>query len=145
MRDMQRIRNPNPKHRRLATVALAPVAALAAWAIVRAAGIELNVSDGTVGAADVLVAAVAGALAGWAVVAVLERRARRPRRAWTLVATTALSASTAGPAWLADGAAAVALIALHFVVAIVVIAGFAGTLPARCVPGTATRSATMIV
>jgi Family of unknown function (DUF6069) len=135
-------------HRRLATVVLAPLAAIAAWAVIRAAGIELDVSGGseTVGAADVVVAASAGAIAAWAFVALLARHARRPRRAWALVATTALSASTAGPAWLADGVGAVALIALHFVVGIVVIAGFAGTLPVRSgVESAGARSATMSV
>jgi hypothetical protein len=34
-----------------------------------------------------------------------------------------------GPAWLADGASGAALIALHVVVAVVVIHGFARTLP----------------
>jgi Family of unknown function (DUF6069) len=65
------------------------------------------------------------------VVRLLERLSRRPRRLWSFVGSTALAVSIIGPAWLADGASSVALIALHFVVAIVVISGFAGTLPAR--------------
>jgi hypothetical protein len=120
--------------RRLATVVLAPVAALAAWAIVRLLGIDLDVSGatGTVGAGDVVAAALAGAVAAWLVVALVERRSRHPRAAWGLIASTGLSLSVIGPSWLAAGAAgAVALIALHFVVAVVVIVGFAGTLPGR--------------
>jgi hypothetical protein len=120
--------------RRLATVVLAPVAALAVWAIVRLFGIDLDVSGatGTVGAGDVVAAALIAALAAWLVVALVERRCRHPRAAWALIASTGLSLSVIGPSWLADGAAgAVALIALHFVVAVVVIVGFAGTLPAR--------------
>jgi hypothetical protein len=118
--------------RRLATVVLAPVAALAAWAIVRLLGIDLDVSGatGTVGAGDVVAAALAGAVAAWLVVALVERSSRHPRAAWGLIASTGLSLSVIGPSWLADGA--VALIALHVVVAVVVIVGFAGTLPARC-------------
>jgi hypothetical protein len=44
--------------RRIVTVALAPAAALAAWALVTLLGIDLVVStgDGTVGPADVLTA-----------------------------------------------------------------------------------------
>jgi Family of unknown function (DUF6069) len=120
--------------RRLATVVLAPVAALAAWAIARLLGIDLAVSgaSGTVGAGHVVAAALAGAVAAWLVVALVERRSRHPRAAWGLIASTGLSLSVIGPSWLADGAAgAVALIALHFVVAVVVIVGFAGTLPAH--------------
>ena len=39
--------------------------------------------------------------------------------------------SVIGPSWLADGTGAVALIALHFVVGVVVIVGFVQTLPVR--------------
>jgi hypothetical protein len=119
--------------RRIFTVALAPAAALAAWGLVKLLGIELVVStgDGTVGPADVLAAALTGAVGAWLVVRLLERHSRRPRRLWSFVGSTALAVSIIGPAWLADGASSVALIALHFVVAIVVISGFAGTLPTR--------------
>ncbi len=119
--------------RRIGTVVLAPVAALTAWAFIRLLGIDLVVSagDGTVGAADVFVAALVGALAGWLVVRLLERHSRRPRPWWSFVGSTALALSIIGPAWLADGASAVALIALHIVTAVVVISGFAGTLPVR--------------
>jgi hypothetical protein len=49
--------------RRIATVILAPGAALAAWAVVRLIGVDLVVSagDGTVGPIDVLVAAMRSA------------------------------------------------------------------------------------
>lgn len=120
-------------HRRVCTVVLAPVAALAAWALVRLIGVDLvvTVGAGTVGPVDVFVAAVAGALAGWSVVWLLERCSRHPRALWTFVGSTALAVSIVGPAWLADGASSVALICLHFVTAVVVIIGFAGTLPVR--------------
>jgi hypothetical protein len=117
--------------RRIATVILAPVAALAAWAVVRLIGVDLVVSsgDGTVGPGDVLTAALFGALAGWLVVRVVERRSSRPRLWWARIGSTALAVSIIGPTWLADGASGVSLIGLHLVTAIVVIAGFFGTLP----------------
>ncbi len=131
--------------RRIGAVVLAPTAALIAWACMRLAGIDLVVSegDGTVGAADVVVAALLGALAGWFVVRLLERHSRRPWFWWPALGSTALAVSTIGPAYLADSTTAIALTALHFVTAIIVIGGFARTLPAcrdcgarmcRCLP-----------
>jgi hypothetical protein len=118
--------------RRIATVILAPIAALAAWAVVRLIGVDLVVSsgDGTVGPGDVFIAALFGALAGWVVVRLLERRSSRPRLWWARIGSTALAVSIIGPMWLADGASGVSLIGLHVVTAIVVITGFVGTLPA---------------
>lgn len=120
--------------RRIGTVLLAPVVALGAWALIRLAGIDLEVSagPGTVGAVDVLAAALVGALAGWVAVLLLERYSRRPWARWPFVGSIALAVSIIGPSWLADGASAVALTGLHFVTAIVVIIGFAATLPAVC-------------
>jgi molybdopterin biosynthesis enzyme len=68
------------RNRRLATVVAAPVAALIAWACIRLGGIDLVVTtgDGSVGPADVVVAALAAALAGWFVVRLLERYTDRP-------------------------------------------------------------------
>lgn len=117
--------------RRIVTVAAAPVAALAAWALVRVAGIELEVSvgDGSVGPADVVLAALVGALVGWVVVRLLERHSSSPREHWSYLSSTALALSVIGPSWLADGLSAGALIAMHFLVASVVIFGFGKTLP----------------
>jgi uncharacterized protein DUF6069 len=124
----------NPNRRRVGTVLLAPGAALGTWALIRLAGIDLTISadPGTVGAGDVFAAALVGGLAAWIAVLLLERYSRNPRGRWPLVASTALALSINGPAWLADGASAVALIALHFVTAIVLITGFAPTLSVAC-------------
>jgi hypothetical protein len=124
------------RNRRLATVVAAPVAALIAWACIRLGGIDLVVKtgDGSVGPADVVVAALAAALAGWFVVRLQERYTDRPGFWWPPLGSTALAVSTIGPAYLSDGVSAVALTGLHFVTAIVVITGFAATLPARCHP-----------
>ena len=119
--------------RRTVTAALAPAAALAAWALMRLTGIDLEVSvgDGVVGPVDVVVAALLGALAGWAAVRFLERHSPWPREHWSYLSSAALAVSVIGPSWLAEGASAAALIGLHVVVAAVVIVGFARTLPAR--------------
>jgi Family of unknown function (DUF6069) len=135
----------NRTRRRIGTVVLAPAAALLAWAFIRVTGVDLVVStgDGVVGPGDVFAAALVAALAGWAAVALLERWSTRPRSRWTWLASTALAVSVIGPSWFADGASAVCLIALHVVTAVVVIGGFAATLPfhgesagMKAVPGT---------
>jgi len=119
-------------YRRLRVIVLAPAAALLTWAVVRLAGVDLVLKDGgTVGAVNVFAAAVAGALAGWLVVRLLERHTRNPRSWWSFVGSAALAVSIIGPSHLADGASAAALITLHFVTAVVVITGFARTLPCR--------------
>lgn len=119
--------------RRLATVVLAPAAALAAWALIRLAGIDPVVSTGSgkVGPGDVVAAALVGALAAWGAAHVLERRSRHPRAWWGFAASTGLSVSMVGPSWLAEGSSAVALDSLHFVTAAVVIWGFLGTIPLK--------------
>jgi hypothetical protein len=120
--------------RRIGTVVLAPATALIAWTGIRLAGIDLVVSagDGTVGPGDVIAAALMGALGGWFVVRLLERHSSRPWFWWPALGSSALAVSTIGPTYLADGESAVALIALHFVTAIVVISGFATTLSTSC-------------
>jgi ABC-type Co2+ transport system permease subunit len=116
--------------RRLATVVLAPTAAITAWAVVRLIGIDLALEDGnTVGPVDVVAAALVGALAGWLVVRLVERHSRRPRGLWAFAGSTTLAVSMIGPAWLADSASAVALMSLHVVTAVVLISGFYWTLP----------------
>jgi hypothetical protein len=113
--------------RSVAVVAAAAVAALAGWAVIRLLGVTLTVRVGggpdEVGAADVLVAAVLAGLAAWAVHAALARRLRAGW--WPFVGSTAIAVSVVGPSWLADGAAAVALICLHLLVGVVLITGFA--------------------
>jgi hypothetical protein len=123
----------NVKARRAATVVVAPLAALAAWALFRAGGVSFDVStgDGRVGASDVVVAATVAALVGWLVARALERRLERPRLWWARVGSTCLAVSIVGPSWVADGVTSVALIALHLVTAVVIIVGFAPTVPLR--------------
>lgn len=116
--------------RRLITVGLAPAAALAAWGSANALGADFVLKNGTtVDASDVALAAIVGAVAAWLVVRWIERHSRRPQSVWGFVASTALAVSGIGPIWLADGVSALLLFGLHFVTAVVVIAGFMGTLP----------------
>lgn len=120
------------RNRRFATIVLAPGAALLAWGMLRLLGVDFVLKSGdTVGVLDVATTALMGSVVGWLVLRAIERRSAFPRTTWTFVATTALAVSIVGPAWFADGGSAVGLIALHVVTAAVVIAGFAGTLPAR--------------
>ncbi len=126
------------RSRRIATVLFAPVAALAAWGLFRAAGVAFQVStgNGRVGADDVVTVATVAALLGWAVVLVLERHAPRPRLWWARIGSTCFAVSIIGPAWLADGGSSVALMTLHLVTAVVIVVGFAATLPFRRGPAT---------
>ena len=91
------------------------VVALAIWALARLLDVELTAGKGAeasaVGAGDVLVTALLAGLAAWGVHALLVRRG--VARWWPFVGSTALAVSVIGPTWLADGLAAVVLIAMH--------------------------------
>src|SRR5262249_13947190 len=121
---------------RLITVGLAPAAALAAWGIERSLGADLVLKDGTtVGAGNVVLAAVIGAVAAWFVVRWSERHSSRPRAMWAFVGSTGLAVSGIGPSWFADGATARLRVPARFVTAVVVIAGFMRRFPVPdCVP-----------
>ncbi len=130
-------RSPRPRTRmRIGAVLAATASALIAWsAISPLGGVDLVVPTGTttrtVDALDVAFAAVLSGVAGWCVAALLQRRADRPRRTWLATATTVFVLSLTGP--LTSGAAASvpgSLVALHAVVAAVVIPQLARTLPA---------------
>jgi NO-binding membrane sensor protein with MHYT domain len=74
-------------------------------------------------AALVAVASAVGGLAGWGVLAVLERFTTNPRRAWVAVASIALLASLSAPL-SGTGVSAgdrIAMIGMHLAVAAVVI------------------------
>jgi hypothetical protein len=112
--------------RHLAVVVLAILTGLAVWGVARLIGVELDLKDGApsdqVGAIDVLVTTFLVSLAAWAVHAALV--SRHLAWHWPLVGSTVLSISIIAPVWLADGDAAVALIAMHFAVGFVLITGF---------------------
>jgi hypothetical protein len=125
------------RSRALSTAAAAAAVAIA-WAIeVPLLGIHLRIRFGamhpqiiTIG--QVIGAALAAGLLGWLLLAVLDRRTARPRRAWTGTALLVLAASLALPLAAATTASAVAgLVALHLVVGAVLILGMARTAQAR--------------
>lgn len=116
--------------RRGVTVVAATAAALAVWGLaVVVAGVDLSVRTGAtvqqVGAGAVAVASLAAASAAWALLALLERFLRRPRRVWTGIAVAVGAVSLLGPLGAVNTAALVVLVALHLVVAVVLVAGLA--------------------
>lgn len=119
---------------RALAVAGAVIAAVVVWALaVPVAGVRLVVSAGHGGQQEVgpgLVVAVSlgAGLAGWALLAVLERWAPRPARAWTIAALVVLLVSLTGPATAAATVpAALTLAALHLSVAAVLVAALGRT------------------
>ena len=116
--------------RRALTVLVAALAALTTWFVVmEVAGVDLVVRAG--GAVDritalpVVLASTAAALAGWGVLAVLERVTRHPARTWAagagLLTLVSLQPVLAPSDTAADARAGLA--ALHLVVAAVVVVG----------------------
>ncbi|MEU7457927.1 DUF6069 family protein [Streptosporangium roseum] len=115
--------------RRALTVAGATAAALALWTLAGpVAGIDLTVRLGEgvqpVGPGAVVVASLLAGLAGWALLASLERITKRPGRTWTVIAVVVLALSLAGPLGGAVGTAStVTLAGMHLIVAAVLIPG----------------------
>jgi Family of unknown function (DUF6069) len=109
-------------------ILVAVVVALAIWSAARLLGVELTVGKGAdpsqVGPVDVLVATVLAGLLAWGAHSLLARTPRTARW-WPVVGSTAIAISLTGPSYLADGASAVALIAMHVAVGAVLIWGFA--------------------
>jgi hypothetical protein len=102
------------------------VCALVTWASARLADVELMVERGSevqeVGAGAVAVVAGASALAGLAVLRLLERWTHRGLRLWTGIALVVTLVSLVGPLAATTTAGTGALLSLHGVVAAVVIA-----------------------
>ena len=114
--------------RRALVVVGTAVAALAVWALEDPiGGVDLAVRSGGsvrhVGAGAVVGTALVVALVGWALLARLERRAKRPHRTWAIIASIVFSISLLGPTGGVDAGSQLGLAALHIVVAAAVAAG----------------------
>ncbi len=127
---------------RLLAVAGAIMAALGLWAIVelgfgfdvRSPGEAFGGASGTsdVGPLQVIVASGVGSLAGWALLALLERFSSRARAVWVAIALLALLASLGGPLSGTGITAAnrAVLVCMHLLVAAIVIPSFYLSSPA---------------
>lgn len=126
-----------PAARRALTVAAAALAALALWTLTGPiAGLDPSAETGgrtqPIGAGAVAAASLLAGLAAWALLALLERTAARPRRTWTAIAAAVLVLSLAGPlGGAADAASAGVLAAMHLLVGGVLTAGLGRTARTR--------------
>ncbi|ADL46817.1 DUF6069 family protein [Micromonospora aurantiaca] len=124
---------PNRRRDRLLTVFAATAAALLGWVVaVPIAGVELIARSGStdqrVTPVAVVVSTLLAGLAGWALLALLERLTARARTVWTVVAGLVLLVSLLGPlGGGVGGAATLTLVALHLVAGAVLITGLRRT------------------
>ena len=114
------------------------LAAALAWIVeVPLLGIHLTFRFGTghiqtISAGQVIGVAVAAALLGWLLLALLERRTPRARSLWTTIALVALAVSLALPlAAATTTSAAAGLVVMHLTVGAAVIPAMAHTTRAR--------------
>jgi Family of unknown function (DUF6069) len=140
-----------PRRARALAVVAAALAALAVWLVTDPLlGIDLTgtTRPGSEELMSITPALIAGtslavALAGWALLALLERLTARARTIWTTIAVVFTLLSLAGPLSVlasTSAANALALALMHLAVAAVVIPMLAGTSPAPAQPAPA-RSA----
>ncbi len=118
-------RIPSVRSGRIVTILVAPVAAMLIW-LVQGPHLMVRTGEGVteVSPAAVIATSLAAGIAGWLVLAVLERYSARPRRNWTVIATAVLVLSLLGPILSAvTVATAGALIAMHAVVGTILISG----------------------
>ena len=128
--------------KRLEVIATAVGAAIVVRGAFLLFGVDLDLKEqasmDSVGVVDVLVASILAGFGAWGVHALLVRQDKA--RYWPFVASTVLAISMTGPGYLADGTSAVALMALHFAVAVPLIVGFAKLSPeTACEPRSADR------
>ena len=91
------------------------------------AGVDLAVHTGDtvdhVGPVAVGATCIVVALAGWGLLALLERFTARSRLIWTIIAAAVFVVSLLGPAGGVDASATLGLVALHLIVAAVLVVG----------------------
>jgi hypothetical protein len=118
---------------RLAVIGATSAAAVATWAVLAPlAGIDLEAEQGSstteVTGVAVFLAATLSALAGWGLLALLERRTVNARKIWTLLAVAACVLSLGSPLVSGIGIGAkLGLALLHLVVGAVVVLGLRRT------------------
>ncbi|MGD9711222.1 MAG: DUF6069 family protein [Thermomicrobiales bacterium] len=114
----------HPRFQRLLVLLAGVAAGLTGYLLIRLLGVDVVIDgDEEIGAADVVIASLLGGLLAWLVFFLLSRFGYQ--RLWPFVGSTALAISMLGPSYMADGSSTVALICLHFAVAIVLIWGLA--------------------
>ena len=124
---------PARRRDRLLTVLAATVATLLGWVVaVPLAGVALVARSGDgeqrVTPLAVTVSTLLAGLAGWALLALLERFTGRARTVWTAVAALVLLLSLLGPlGGGAGGPATVTLVVLHLVAGAVLVPGLRRT------------------
>lgn len=121
---------------RLLVVGGAAVSALVVWFFaVHLLGVELVVAMGSteqpVGPVAVVGTALVAGLAGWGLLAVLQRWTTRARTVWTVVAVTVLLLSLLGPIGAITGSAMITLAILHLVVGVDLVMGLRASSPGR--------------
>jgi hypothetical protein len=115
----------------------ATAATLAVWLIADPlAGVNLTARTGAgtvpIGPPPVVVVTLLAGLAGWGLLAVLERYTRRPARTWTIIALAVLIMSLAGPLGNGVGTASkLVLASMHLVAGAVLIPVLARSAGAR--------------
>jgi hypothetical protein len=117
---------------RLAVVGITVAAALVWWAVLsQVAGIDLQAKQGTImriNGVSVFVAATAMSLAGWGLLALLERRTVNARKVWTVVAVISCVTSLGSPLFSGIGIGAkLGLASLHLVVGAAITLGLRRT------------------
>ena len=112
----------------LGIIAVATGVALIVYGLIRGLWLEpiakQNGDDKPVTWLSVLLGTVIAGLLAWGLATALERAGKATW--WPFIGSTALAISMIAPTYLANGSSTVALIILHFAVAIVLITGFSG-------------------
>jgi hypothetical protein len=117
---------------RAITVGAGAAGALLLWAVNDPwAGVDLAVRQGDtirhIGPAAVVLTALVAGLAGWGLLAVLERTVRRPARTFRIIALIVLALSLAGPLGSGvDTSSRLALLGMHTTVGAALILGLPG-------------------
>jgi predicted permease len=123
------VAEPSTAGRRMLVVAAGAVASIAVWVPTGIIGgilptVLLNGNEQVVRLYAIVVSSLVAGLAAWALLALLERKAKRPRRTWLLIATATLAVSLVSPlASAIDTETRVVLCAMHLIVGAVLIFG----------------------